>query len=97
MAWAGAEGGGRLIANGMKGRKITLQLTMWNEKKLKRFSWGKYMCAVLILKRYLILGQTNAGRYLAVVFVWKPSKTIRPITARDMDEKERNYFARRGK
>ncbi|RME60119.1 MAG: BrnT family toxin [Caldilineae bacterium] len=43
---------------------------------------------------YVALGQTQAGRYLAVFFVWKKSGDVLPISARDMDRKERRLYAR---
>ena len=45
--------------------------------------------------RYLLLGQTAAGRYLLVVFVYLGRGTARVITARDMDEKERKHYGKR--
>jgi uncharacterized protein len=42
--------------------------------------------------RYYLLGRTNAGRYLFIVFIIK-SKIIRVISARDMSKDEkRKYF-----
>ncbi len=53
----------------------------------------------LILKtsgdRYLAYGQTDAGRYLLVVFVWKSRRTIRVITARDLTRAEKSRLRRR--
>jgi uncharacterized DUF497 family protein len=53
----------------------------------------------LILKtsddRYLAYGQTDAGRYLLVVFVWKSRHTIRVITARDLTRAEKSRLRRR--
>jgi uncharacterized DUF497 family protein len=42
--------------------------------------------------RSLVLGQTSAGRYLFIVFTIRQDK-IRVISARDMNEKERNLYA----
>ncbi len=50
---------------------------------------------------YVALGQTDAGRYLLVVFVYKPrnqhrSRSLVLVTsARDMEKKERNQYERR--
>ena len=41
---------------------------------------------------YLALGQTDAGRYLAVFFIHKRSHDAIVISARDMDGKERNEY-----
>ncbi len=39
---------------------------------------------------YLALGQTDAGRYLAVFFIYKKSHDAIVISARDMDDQERD-------
>ncbi|MFH1523336.1 MAG: BrnT family toxin [Chloroflexota bacterium] len=41
--------------------------------------------------RWLVLGQTNAGRYLIIAFTNRQDK-IRVISALDMSEKERNLY-----
>jgi hypothetical protein len=46
-------------------------------------------------ERQIALGHTDDGRYLAVVFQIKSGGIIRPITARDMTDSEREYFKRR--
>ena len=47
-------------------------------------------------RRYLY-GQTIGGRYLFVVYILLPIKEAKVITARDMDEKEKRLYLRRGK
>jgi uncharacterized DUF497 family protein len=42
-------------------------------------------------ERYYVLGKTNGGRYLFVVFTIRHNK-IRVITARDMSRKERRAY-----
>ena len=42
-------------------------------------------------RRFLVLGQTRAGRYLFVAFTIRKDK-IRVISARDMNEKERIFY-----
>ena len=44
---------------------------------------------------YLALGQTHAGRYLAVLFIYKASKEALILSARDMAEKERKLYGRK--
>jgi uncharacterized protein len=44
---------------------------------------------------YLALGQTDAGRYLAVIFVYKQTKGALILSARDMARKERRLYGRR--
>lgn len=46
--------------------------------------------------RYM-LGYTVAGRYLFIVYVLKGKGIARVITARDMDEKTRKLYKKRGK
>ncbi len=46
-------------------------------------------------ERYLGYGQTAAGRYLTVIFAWRPRRVIRFVTARDMAQGERRLFRRR--
>ena len=43
----------------------------------------------------LALGQTDAGRYLAVFFILKRNRDALPISARDMDDKERRRYGRK--
>ncbi len=44
---------------------------------------------------YIALGKTNAGRYLAVLFIYKPErKEIMILSARDMAQKERMLYAK---
>jgi uncharacterized DUF497 family protein len=44
---------------------------------------------------YAALGQTEAGRYLVVFFVYKQTREALILSARDMDEQERRYYGRR--
>ena len=41
---------------------------------------------------YVVLGQTDAGRYLAVFFVYKKTHEAIVIGARDMDSEERRDY-----
>ena len=41
---------------------------------------------------YAAFGQTDAGRYLIVLFIRKPNSAALPISARDMTESERKYY-----
>lgn len=43
---------------------------------------------------YAALGQTDAGRYLIVFFVYKRSREALVISARDMDEVEKRQYER---
>lgn len=46
--------------------------------------------------KYLAIGQTDEGRYLAIVFARKPGRT-RVITARELTEREKKGLKRRRK
>ncbi len=43
---------------------------------------------------YSAFGQTEAGRYLTVFFIYKPSGEALILTARDMDSGERKTYER---
>ncbi len=43
---------------------------------------------------YAALGQTRSGRYLIVFFIDKSHGLALPISARDMDDSERRYYAK---
>ena len=45
--------------------------------------------------RYLALGQSQSGRYLAIVFVYLGQNKAKIITARAMSQSERNLYKRR--
>ena len=44
---------------------------------------------------YMALGQTDAGRYLTVLFLRKKTKEALVLSARDMAEKERKMYGRK--
>ena len=44
---------------------------------------------------YMALGQTEAGRYLTVLFIYKRSNEALVLSARDMAEKERRMYGRK--
>ncbi|MCL0081070.1 BrnT family toxin [Peptococcaceae bacterium] len=41
---------------------------------------------------YAVLGQTNAGRYLTIFFVYKKDKQALILSARDMTDTERKKY-----
>jgi uncharacterized DUF497 family protein len=45
---------------------------------------------------YIAFGQTDAGRYLTVIFIYKSDHRALISTARDMTQKERRRYERRG-
>jgi uncharacterized DUF497 family protein len=44
---------------------------------------------------YAALGQTRAGRYLIIFFIYKQTREALILSARDMEDKERRQYARR--
>jgi uncharacterized protein len=42
---------------------------------------------------YVAYGQTTAGRYLVIFFILKDQTAALPISARDMTQAERRYYA----
>jgi uncharacterized DUF497 family protein len=44
---------------------------------------------------YLALGQTDAGRYVAVLFSYKTTKESLVLSARDMAKKEKRQYGRK--
>lgn len=44
---------------------------------------------------YLALGQTDSGRYLTVLFIYKTSAQALILSARDMAKKERKMYGRK--
>lgn len=44
---------------------------------------------------YIALGQTNAGRYLAVLFIHKKTREALILSARDMADKERKRYGKK--
>lgn len=44
---------------------------------------------------YMATGQTDAGRYLLVVFIFKMSKEALVLSARDMNHTERNRHGKK--
>ena len=43
---------------------------------------------------YAAFGQTIGGRYLVIFYIRKLDGAILPISARDMDKGERNYYGK---
>lgn len=46
---------------------------------------------------YRALGQSDTGRYLTVFFIYKATREAIVISARDMSDGERRYYAKRKK
>lgn len=44
---------------------------------------------------YAAMGQADSGRYLIVFFILKPDNTALPVSAREMDRKERERHERK--
>lgn len=92
-----------------KGRKgLNFRAFEWDAKNTDHIAQHRVLpeeaeeaCAhrPLILRsrygRYLVLGQTESGRYLTVVIQPKPGGIVRVITAREMNNAERQRYLRR--
>lgn len=61
------------------------------KKKVRRIAKGNVQGEDV----YLALGQTGTGRYLAVFFILKRNRDVLPISAREMDSKERRQYGRK--
>ena len=44
--------------------------------------------------KYQLVGRSDSGRYLSVVFVWE-ERQVKVITARDMTDAERHFYNRK--
>ena len=44
---------------------------------------------------YMALGQSEAGRYLAILFIYKQNREALILSARDMANKERKIYGRK--
>ncbi|WP_089725499.1 BrnT family toxin [Candidatus Thiosymbion oneisti] len=62
-----------------------------NSPKFKLVEKGKVKNENL----YSARGQTNAGRYLAALFIYKKTKEALIVTARDMDPRERKNHGKK--
>lgn len=59
-----------------------------NQPSVKRMNKGHFRGEDV----YRALGQTDAGRYLVVFFIFKLSREALIMSARDMDHKERRNY-----
>ena len=59
------------------------------------FLSGRYKVRKTRMERYIALGQNPDGRYLVVVFENRGGGTIRPISARRMEDWEKRLFRRK--
>lgn len=63
----------------------------YNKPRYRKAQKGKYEGEDL----YYAYGQSDDGRYLLVVFIYKKTKDALIISARDMDKKERKRYAKK--
>lgn len=61
---------------------------LYNHRRMRRVKRGRVRGEDV----YLALGQTDAGRYLSVFFVYKRTHDAIIISARDMDRRERDEY-----
>lgn len=62
-----------------------------NKPKIRRIEKGKREGEDV----YMALGRTDAGRYLAILFIDKGNGEVLPLSARDMADKERRSYGRK--
>jgi uncharacterized protein len=71
-----------------------VQQVFWNRPDIRQMERGKLPGENV----YRALGQTNEGRYVMVIFIYKPQlRRALIISARDMDEKEHKSYGRKGR
>ena len=71
--------------------KEEVEEALYNRPKYRKAQKGKFKGEDL----YYAYGCTDSGRYLLVVFIYKRTKDALIVSARDMDHKERRYYAKR--
>jgi uncharacterized protein len=62
-----------------------------NRPRIEKIEKGRFLDEDV----YAALGQTKAGRYLAVIFVHKRDSRALIVTARDMTNQERKRYGRK--
>jgi uncharacterized DUF497 family protein len=60
-----------------------------NRPRIRKMNKGRFRGEDV----YRALGQTRAGRYLTVFFIYKQTKEALILSVRDMDQKERRSYA----
>lgn len=68
-----------------------VEQTLNNQPKIRFIEKGKRRGEDI----YLALGQTDAGRYLAVLFIHKKTSEALILSARDMAAKERRQYGKK--
>lgn len=63
---------------------------LYNKPRIRRAQRGRIQGEDL----YYAYGQTDSGRYVFVVFVYKHTREALIVSARDMDRKERIYYGK---
>ena len=71
--------------------KEEVEETLYNRPKYRKAQKGKFKDEDL----HYAYGRTDSGRYLLVVFIYKKTKDALIVSARDMDHKERRYYAKK--
>lgn len=69
---------------------LTLEIEeiLKGKKKVKRIARGNVKGEDV----YLAMGQTETGRYLSIFFILKKNGSILPISAREMDAREKKRY-----
>lgn len=69
-----------------------VQEVFWNRPRIRRMGRGNVPGEDV----YRAIGQTNEGRYITIIFIYKPQvRRALVISARNMDGKERKSYGRK--
>jgi uncharacterized protein len=68
---------------------IEVEEILSNRPRIRKMHRGRFRGEDV----YRALGQTRAGRYLTVFFIYKQTKEALILSARDMDQKECRSYA----
>ena len=68
-----------------------VEQTLTNEPRIRFMEKGKRKLEDV----YLALGQTDDGRYLSVLFIYKRTREALILSARDMARKERKRYGKK--
>lgn len=85
----------RTVINKLAGKHqidpVEVEEVLRNRPRFRRIDRGEVAGEDL----YSAIGQTDAGRYLIVFFIYKPSCEALVISARDMSPKERKRYGKK--
>ena len=74
--------------------KIVAKHDVYPEEVEEAFFNSPYKVRHIEKEKYMLLGRSTEGRYLAIIFVWE-GREVKVITARDMTDAERRFYGRK--